>query len=194
MVYPPVDIDFYTPSDQPRADTNTWSSPPSLPYKKIDLAIEAFNLTGRPLLIVGSGEDEARLKGMAKGNIRFQSNVSGEGLRDLYRTCKALVYPGEEDFGMIPVEAMACGAPVIAYGRGGALETIIPLRDEFIDNPTGMFFDRQRIDSLTGAIEKFEKAESAFHAQAMRKNAERFSKEIFVEKMATVINDFLPAL
>lgn len=191
VVYPPVDVDFYTPDkDAPREKYLIVSA--FAPYKRIDLAVEAFNKIGKPLHIVGSGEDEARLRAMAGPSVTFETRVSGERLRELYRNARALVFPGEEDFGIIPVEAMACGTPVIAYGRGGALETVIPLRDEFSHGAaTGVFFDQQKPGALAAAVERFEANEGQFFPKAARHNAEKFAASVFREKMEKEIDGFL---
>jgi len=191
VVYPPVDVDFYGQASSGRRDRYLVVSA-FAPYKKIDLAIKVFNERGERLLIVGDGEDRARLKAMAGPTIEFEKPVSRERLRELYSNARALIYPGEEDFGIIPVEAMACSTPVIAYGKGGALETVIPLRDSFTESPTGVYFDRQTTDCLNNAIDKFENNLDRFKKEeTLRGHAEKFSAKLFEERMEKVINDFL---
>ncbi|MGK7344985.1 MAG: glycosyltransferase [Candidatus Nitrospinota bacterium M3_3B_026] len=190
VVYPPVDVDFFTPAEEGGREGYLVVSA-FAPYKRVDLAIRAFNELGAPLSVVGSGEDEARLKAMAGPNIRFEGPLSAEGLLERYRRARALVYPGEEDFGIIPVEAQACGTPVIAYGRGGVLETVTPLRDEMTEGCTGVFFDRQDTESLKDAIARFEGAEERFRPEAARRNAERFARPVFMERMSGVVQKFL---
>lgn len=191
VVYPPVDVDFYkqAPASGKREGYLVVSA--FAPYKKIDLAVKVFNERKERLLIVGDGEDTARLKAMAGPTIEFEKPVSRTRLRELYSNARALIYPGEEDFGIIPVEAMACGTPVIAYGRGGALETVIPLRDSFSENPTGVYFDNQTVDSLNNAIDKFENSAERFKEEACRAQAKKFSSELFKKKMEKAVNDFL---
>ncbi|VAX15957.1 Glycosyltransferase [hydrothermal vent metagenome] len=190
VIYPPVDVDFYRQAPSGKREGYLVVSA-FAPYKKIDLAIKVFNERKERLIIVGDGEDRARLKAMAGPDIEFYEPVSRERLRELYSNCKALIYPGEEDFGIIPVEAMACGTPVIAYGKGGALETVIPLRDSFTENPTGVYFDSQTVDSLNNAIDRFENGADKFKQETLRRQASTFSAKLFREKMEKVINDFL---
>jgi len=149
-----------------------------VPYKRIDLAVRAFNRSGKKLVIVGDGPERKKLEGMAKKNIRFLGWQPDSVLRDHYRRSLALIFPGEEDFGIVPVEAQACGCPVIAFGRGGVLETVL-------ENETGVFFREQTEESLMNAIQRFE---SGFlDPELARKNAERFSKERFQMEMKSMI-------
>ncbi|MGM0568871.1 MAG: glycosyltransferase, partial [Elusimicrobiota bacterium] len=118
VIYPPVDTDTYTPANIKKE--NFYLIVSSLvPYKKVDLAVEAFNKSGRKLRVIGSGPQEEYLKKKAGGNISFYGWLGEEEIKDNYRKCRGLVFPGKEDFGIVPVEAMACGSPVIAYGKGG---------------------------------------------------------------------------
>jgi len=153
------------------------------PYKRVDLAIELFNRRDEVLTIVGSGQDEKKLRALAGANVTFEGSVSQERLRELYRNAKALIYPGEEDFGIIPVEAMACGTPVIAYGKGGALETVTPLRDGSADKPTGVYFNEQTVESLEKAVDLFEANSDKFNVADLSRNASKFAKDVFLEKM-----------
>lgn len=188
VIYPPVDVDFYTPGDGAKEGYIVVSA--FAPYKRVDLAVEAFNRMGKPLHIVGGGEDDGRLRGAAGSSITFESGASRERLRELYRKSAALIFPGEEDFGIVPVEAMACGTPVIAYGKGGAMETVIPLG---VPNPTGVFFEQQTVEGLIEAVRRFEAERNVFHTAALRKNAERFSKAVFVERISEAVREFLAA-
>ena len=124
VIYPPVDTDFYCPAPVPRADHYLIVSA-FAPYKRLDLAIDVCNRLRRPLVIIGTGQDEARLRSLAGPTVAFLGWQSDEVIRDQLRRCKALLFPGEEDFGIVPLEAHACGAPVIALGKGGATETVI---------------------------------------------------------------------
>lgn len=146
------------------------------PYKRFDLLISAFNELGLPLKIVGRGVDESRLKAMAKPNIEFLGFVSEEELHDLYAHSRAFLFPQEEDFGITPLEAMASGRPVIAYRGGGALETIL-------EGETGMFFDEQNSQSLTAAVQKFQKTEDQFDPMVIRKHAKQFSDGQFKKNL-----------
>jgi glycosyltransferase involved in cell wall biosynthesis len=181
VIYPPVDTDFYHPAALPRDDFYLIVSA-FAPYKRIDLAIEACNTLRRPLLLIGNGQDEARLRALAGPTIHFLGWQPNAVIRDQLRRCRALLFPGEEDFGIVPVEAQACGAPVLAFGRGGAAETVIP--PERRREPTGMWFHEQTVEALAETIVDFEKrgglfSPSAARRQALRFNASRFAEELF---------------
>ncbi len=149
-----------------------------VPYKRLDIAIEACRKLGRRLVIAGAGPDEQRLKSLGGGEVEFAGRVDDEELRDLYSGARAFLFPGEEDFGITPLESMACGRPVIAYGKGGALETVI-------EGETGVFFAEQSAASLAEAIEQFESM--SFDPTHARRHAEEFSRPRFKEKMAEAI-------
>jgi len=151
-----------------------------IPYKRFDLLVETFNDLGLPLLIVGTGPELSKLRSMAKNNIEFVGFVSDMELSDLYAECQALVFPQEEDFGIIPIEAMASGRPVIAYGRGGALETIV-------DGETGVLFHEQTKESLMTAIKKFHPKK--FSARAIKNHAEQFNASRFREQMVKRVSE-----
>jgi len=155
-----------------------------VPYKQVHLAVEAFNQSGRRLLIVGSGPEKEKLTAAAKANISFLPFQQAPELKKLYSRCQALVFPGEEDFGIVPLEAQSCGRPVIAYGRGGALETVVP--PESGAPATGLFFETLSAASLNQAVERFEKL--TFDPQACRENALKFSKAKYTTEMAAFIN------
>jgi len=148
------------------------------PYKRFDLLIETFNELGLPLKIAGAGVAEKNLRKIAKSNIEFLGYVPDDKLKELYGTAQALVFPQVEDFGITPLEAMASGCPVIAYRKGGALETIV-------EGKSGIFFDEQTVDSLRHAIYKFHKI--SFKPQLIRQQAENFDKSIFNERMLEFI-------
>lgn len=143
-------------------------------YKRFDLAVKVFNTLGWPLKIAGIGPEMNHLKKMAKPNIEFLGQVSDENLAELYSHSRALIFPQEEDFGIVPLEAMASGRPVIAHRSGGAIETIA-------EGETGIFFDEQTEQSLLEALKKFEG--KVFNPQTCRAQAEKFSIEIFKEKV-----------
>ena len=165
-----------------------------VPYKQVALAIEAFNRLGRRLVIVGDGPEKKKLQAMAKHNIEFIPWQGGESLRDLYSGCQALIFPGEEDFGIVPLEAQACGRPVIAYGRGGVLETVLPVNPEPNLPPrqngaeaTGIFFHESTPEALTQAVENF--ANYSFTPEAIRKQALKFDKPIFIRRLANYLRE-----
>jgi glycosyltransferase involved in cell wall biosynthesis len=181
VIYPPVDTDFYTPDGCPRDDYYLALSA-FAPYKRLDLAIEACRRLGRKLVVIGAGQDAPRLRVLAGPDVVFLGWQSDEAIRVRLRRCRALLFPGEEDFGIVPVEANACGTPVIAFGKGGATETILPLGDS--NAPTGVWFEEQSVDSMVEAIERFERSGDQFDAgiirrQALRFNRQRYERELF---------------
>jgi len=181
VIYPPVDTNFYCPAPLPREDYYLVISA-FAPYKRLDLAIEACNQLKRRLVVIGTGQAEARLRALAGPTVHFLGWQPNEVVRDHLRRCRALLFPGEEDFGIVPLEAQACGTPVIAYGKGGATETIIP--SDTGAEPTGIFFMESAADRLADAIQILEAHSGDFHVsaarrQALRFNSQRFSEELF---------------
>jgi len=155
-------------------------------YKRFDLAVAAFNQSGRRLIIAGAGEQSAALKKIAGSNITFLGRVEDENIPALLANCRALIFPGAEDFGIIPVETMAAGRPVIAYGTGGAAETII-------DGQTGILFPTQTAASLNAAITSFEAQEPNFSPTTIRHHAQQFDTATFKSKIASLITRALDA-
>jgi glycosyltransferase involved in cell wall biosynthesis len=195
VIYPPVDTDFYCPSAVPRDDYFLAVSA-FAPYKRLDLAIAACNRLRQRLIIIGSGQDEARLRSLAGPTIQFLGWQPDKVLREHLRRCRALIFPGEEDFGIVPVEANACGTPVVAFGRGGATETVAPLDGH--DSPTGVWFAEQTVDSLIAALETFTKHAGAFTPQLLRRhamgfNGRRFEGELFAY-LESVLREDTPTL
>jgi glycosyltransferase involved in cell wall biosynthesis len=152
-----------------------------VPYKRVDLAIKVFNKLDIPLYVVGSGSEEKKLRKMAGRKTRFFVNATNRKVAELYSHTKALVMPQEEDFGIVSVEAQSYGVPVIAYKKGGAADTVI-------DGKTGILFDKQTVESLTKAVEKFEKTK--FVVDNLYTNAMRFSKDIFREQLLALVNKY----
>lgn len=179
VLHAPVDTSLFTTSG--RDDGYYLMVTALVPYKRVDLAIEAFNALGIQLQIVGKGPDLGRLKAMAGRTVSFLGWQSDEELARLYAGCRALVFPGEEDFGIVPLEAMASGKPVIAFGRGGALETVVGSGA----GRTGVFFSEQTAPGLIEAIRSFES--TSFSPALIRKHAERFDREVFKRKLAEKI-------
>jgi glycosyltransferase involved in cell wall biosynthesis len=184
VIYPPVDTDFYTPGAGPREDFYLCVSALA-PYKRIDLAIEACNRLGRRLIVIGEGPQSIRLRAIAGPTVSFLGWQSDETIRDHYRRCRSLLFPGVEDFGIVPLEAQACGAPVIALAAGGATETVIAASP--IHLGTGLFFPRQSADSLANAIVRFESGAAQFCPDLARTNAECFRTSRFVEEMQNFV-------
>lgn len=143
------------------------------PYKRIDLAVEAFRRLGLRLVVVGKGQDERKLRKLARGvaNVQFHGGLSDDALGELYRKARAFIFPGLEDFGITPLESMYNGRPVIAYGKGGLLDTVTP--------ETGVFFPEQTVESLMAAVQDFERRLSDFKPQAARARAEGFTRDVF---------------
>lgn len=177
VVYPPVRTDFYTPA-APGDDGFDLVVSALVPYKRVDLAVEAYSRLGYPLKVVGTGTEFASLRRMAAPNVEFLGWRSDEDVRDLYRRCRLLVFPGEEDFGIVPLEAQACGKPVVAFARGGALETLVA-------GDTAAFFSEQTDSALLAAVESA--AGRRWDAAAIRRNAERFAVESFAQGLEASI-------
>ena len=159
------------------------------PYKRLDLAVQACNALRRPLKIVGTGQDERKLRVLAGPTVEFLGPRSDAEIADLYPRCRALLFPGVEDFGITPLEAMASGRPVIAYGQGGALETIVPLDPAAprTPGPTGVFFGAQTVDALVAAIERFEANADRFVPEALREHALGFDRQVFKDRIEAVV-------
>lgn len=170
VVYPPVEVDRFQSSDCIE-DFYLYVGQ-LVRYKRVDLAIEAFNSLGKPLVVIGDGEERDALEKLAGPTIRFLGRQDFDPLRDYYSHCRALIFPGEEDFGIVPVEAMASGRPVIAFGHGGALETVIP-------GKTGLFFNRQSAEELAAAVIRFEAMRDSFDRYSIIEHARRFSSDVF---------------
>ena len=181
VVPPPVATDFYTPDGRSREGFALVVSA-LVPYKRVELAIDACRLADLPLTIVGSGPDRSRLEGRAAGRVSFLGWRSDEDVRELYRTASVVLLPGEEDFGIVPVEAMACGTPVVALGRGGVLDTIT-------DGVTGVLVDDDTPEAFAAAL----RAVPATPPAAIRASVERFSPAAFRRQIEAIAADLLAA-
>lgn len=177
IVFPPVETAQFTIPFKKRKDYYLLVSR-LVQYKKVDLAIRAFNKLGKKLIVVGTGREENRLKKIAQKNIRFLSHVTDKELAKLYSEAAALIFPQREDFGLVAVEALASGTPVIAYRKGGA-------RDTITDGVTGVFFDKQSEKSLIEAVNRF--TTSSFNPDILRASAQNFSKARFLNEFATML-------
>ncbi|WP_405208859.1 glycosyltransferase [Aquimarina sp. LLG6339-5] len=187
VIYPPVDTKSFTISDKKEDYYVTCSR--MVPYKKINLIVEAFSKTNKKLIVIGGGPDFKKIKKLATSNIDLMGHIEKTAMIEILRKARAFVFAAEEDFGIAPIEAQACGVPVIAFAKGGVLETINGcfITDNVVKENTGVFFKEQTIDSLLGAIEFFERHEKSFDKQTIRKQAELFSKERFEKELKKTI-------
>lgn len=185
VIHPPVEI-FPIQAEKQSQDYYLIVSA-LVPYKRIDLAIRAFNKSDKQLIIIGDGPEKKSLKKQANENIKFFDWLPSEELNGYYAGCKALIFPGEEDFGIVPVEAQSFGKPVIAYRRGGVLETVIGHNGNNKDQCTGIFFNKQTAHDLIQAIEKCEKIQ--WNHQYIKKHALKFSKANFKNSMEKFIKE-----
>jgi glycosyltransferase involved in cell wall biosynthesis len=161
-----------------------------VPYKRIDLIVQAFSQTPeRRLVVIGDGPEMKKIKSCAGENVTILGHQPSEVLVDYLRRARAFVFAAEEDFGISVVEAQACGTPVIAFGRGGALESVVGLP---LDRPTGVFFGEQTMESLLEAVSRFENNAGLFDPRQCRRNAERFSTENFKAALTSFIDARLP--
>jgi glycosyltransferase involved in cell wall biosynthesis len=207
VIYPPVQTARFRIAA--RTDDYYLLAGAFAPYKRLDLAVAAFNRLGRRVVIVGDGQEGRRLQRMAGPTIEFLGWRPDHEMATLLAHCRALVFPGEEDFGILPVEAMACGRPVIAYGKGGITETVIPLnsfefrvsscalreslnpkpetRNPTPSTPTGVFFYEQTVEALIGAVKLYERSADRFDPEALRAHALTFDRSIFEKRMAAYV-------
>jgi len=176
VIHPPVDTTRFAPSDS--HDDYFLIVSRLIPYKRIDLAVRAFNELGLPLVIVGDGRDRDSLQALAESNIEFLGHVSATKINDYFARCRAFIFPGQEDFGIAPVEAQAAGRPVIAYAAGGALDTVM-------EGVTGAFFHDQTPEALIEAIKEFD--ETSYDPAVIRRHAERFDRRVFKERLSEFI-------
>lgn len=183
IIYPPVDTERFVPSGRPPGDYYL-AGGRLIPYKRVDLAVRAFTQLGLPLLVYGEGRDLDSLAAIAGPNITFLGRVSWSRLVELFQNCRAFIFPGLEDFGIAPLEAQACGRPVIAFAGGGSFDTVV-------DGETGILFDEQRVESLQAAVRRFETL--ALDPDRIRRHAERFSAARFRRDMESFIAHKLDA-
>jgi glycosyltransferase involved in cell wall biosynthesis len=172
IVHPPVDVNAFAESDE--IDDYYLMVGELVGYKRPDLAVDAFNRNGKRLVVIGRGPMLAELKKMARPNVEILGAQPTDVLKRYYSRCKALIFPGEEDFGIVPLEAMASGRPVIAYGRGGALETVV-------DGRTGLLFEEQSVDCLDDALTRLDRlslAPADLMAHARSYDLQRFKVEM----------------
>lgn len=186
VVHPPVDLDAYGLAEGALARDYYLFVSELVRYKRADIVIAAFRKLGKPLVIVGDGEERTALSRNLPPNVKMLGRVTFADLPGIYQNARALVFPGEEDFGIVPIEAMACGTPVIALGRGGALDSVV-------DGVTGCFFDQQDAESLAQAVHAFESRADQFDAARIAQHAQGFSAERFRAEFAQVVQRALAA-
>lgn len=180
-IYPPVNVNDFLLQEEKEDFYLTASR--MVPYKRINLIVEAFAvMPDKKLIVIGDGPDFDKIKALATPNIKLLGYQPFNVLKEHMQKAKAFIFAAEEDFGIVPIEAQACGTPVIAYGKGGALETVI-------EGETGLFFEEQTTKSLKEAIEKFDGLETTWNPQKIRENAERFSKERFQKEFQEFVQE-----
>jgi glycosyltransferase involved in cell wall biosynthesis len=185
VLYPPVSVDNFHLSDHLQPYYLIVSA--LVPYKRTDLAIDAFNALKLPLKIAGDGPLRRVLQRRAKSNIEFLGWVEDMKLAELYSQCQALIFPGEEDFGIVPLEAQASGRPVIAYGKGGVTESVLDAGRGGAANSTGLFFSEATPASLIDAVQRYQEIKHAFQPAALRVHAAGFSRGAFKTKIKSFI-------
>jgi glycosyltransferase involved in cell wall biosynthesis len=182
VVYPPVDTTFYRPAPARSPEPFVLVVSALVPYKRLDVAIRACAAAGAPLKVVGRGPEEARLRRLAAtggGHVEFSGWLEDAEIRDLYQRCRAVLMPGVEDFGMVPVEAQACGRPVVALAEGGAVESVV-------DGVTGVLVNDPSVEAFSAALRDVSSRE--FDSAAIRRHAESFSKARFQEQFRKVVD------
>ena len=184
VIHPPVDVSRFRVEEGPGEFYLVVSA--LTPYKRVDLAIEAANRLGRRLVVVGSGPEEARLRAMAGPTVELLGWRDDAETAELYARCRALIFPTLEDFGITPLEAMAAGRPTIAFGQGGALETVVAPGGS--EPATGLFFEQQEAESLAAAIRRFESGSVRFAPTALRRRAEAFDRPLFTERRESYLS------
>ena len=182
VIHPPVTVSDFAPTSH--IGDFYLCAGHLVTYKRIDLAVQAFTEMGKKLVVIGGGEELARLRAMSGPTVTLMDRQAFPVLKDHMARCRALIFPGEEDFGMTPVEVMASGRPVIAFGRGGARETVVP-------GSTGLLFDQQSVADLIEAVHRFEATEETFNSETIREHALLFSDVVFRERMSSFIEDAL---
>ena len=179
VIYPPVAVDRFR-ADRPRDEFYLTVSR-FVPYKRVDLTVQAFNRLGLPLVVIGDGPDWERVRAIAQPHIQLMGRQPNAVVEDHLQRCRAFIFPAEEDFGITVVEAQAAGAPVIAYGRGGATETVLP-------NKTGILFPEQSVESLVEAVQTFAARRTPFEPEILRHHAEQFAPDRFRREFSRFVD------
>lgn len=181
VIYPPVNVDAFRQVAEVDVGDFYLYAGELVSYKRADLVVEAFTKSGKPLIVIGEGAERKKLEESAGSNVKFLGRVSFDVLRDHYAKCRAMVFPGVEDFGIMPLEVMASGRPVVAFARGGATETVI-------DGRTGVLFYEQNVQALDSAIDRLEENIEKFSHQDLLSHAEKFSEDSFRREMSEFIS------
>jgi glycosyltransferase involved in cell wall biosynthesis len=184
VIYPPVDVEAFSPVAASELGDFHLMAGELVRYKRPDLAVDAFTRAGHPLVVIGGGEMLAELRARAGPSVKLLGPQPFPVLREHYARCRALIFPGEEDFGIVPVEAMASGRPVIAFAQGGVTETVI-------DGETGVFFREQTVESLLEAVDRCERA--ALDPEAAVARAQSFGRDVFKSNMAEFVQRSIDA-
>lgn len=188
-IYPPVDVSSFTIKE--KKDNFYLTASRMVPYKKIDLIVKSFSrMPDKKLIVIGDGPDFQKIKASAGSNVELLGYQDFDVLKNYMQRAKAFIFAAEEDFGITPVEAQACGTPVIAYGKGGALETVIGMGSV---KPTGLFFEEQTEESIVSAVTKFEKNDELYDPVFIREHAMKFSPERFQNELMTFVNKAIEA-
>ncbi|WP_299259038.1 glycosyltransferase family 4 protein [uncultured Aquimarina sp.] len=190
VIYPPVETSVFEISDETSDYYVTCSS--MVPYKKVDLIVKAFTNIKAKLIVIGDGPDYKKIKKLCSGNIELKGYLEAKEKNEILKKSKAFIFAAEEDFGIAPVEAQACGVPVIAFAKGGVLETIKGMfvsEESTVMDSTGVFYKEQTVKSLQEAISFFEKHENCFDKELIRKHSESFSKERFEKEFQETVEE-----
>jgi glycosyltransferase involved in cell wall biosynthesis len=181
VIHPPVDVSAFKPTSSTKAEDFYLYAGELASYKRPDIAVDAFTKSGRPLVVIGEGSERKALEARAGQNVKFLGRVPFEVLKDHFARCRALVFPGVEDFGIMPLEVAASGRPTIAFGQGGAAETVV-------HGVTGILFSDQSSAGLLDGIREFEKLEPSFSTLSCIDHAKKFSNETFAENIINFIS------
>tara|TARA_B110000211_G_scaffold103163_1_gene120027 strand:- start:78 stop:1202 length:1125 start_codon:yes stop_codon:yes gene_type:complete len=190
IVYPPIDNSLFHKKLKESTKEYYLSFGALTPYKKIDLLVDSFNESGKLLIIIGEGSEKEKLVKNANNNIQFISCPSWVEVEEVFSKSKVLLFPGDEDFGMIPLEVMAYGIPVIAFSKGGALETVIENKEN-VEESSGLFFPQQTVNSINEAINYFEKIENKFDSNWIINHAKKFRETNFVKDFKEKVSLYL---